>query len=226
MRSPRSRPWTGPHPADPAPCPARMTHDYVQPGTTSLFAAMDIACGSVIAQHYRRHPLRSSSVSSSSSTSPSPTGWNCTWSAATTPATRPRRTASGWCAIRGSTCTSPRPAHARRRQAMISAARSPIRPQSATYSDWADAPNRRIYVSSDLGPFAQNLALPFATRVGRRLRRRVVFPYRSRPRRFSSTSGPVWRAAFSGRSSTHVPARGHRRERQKVGNVVITVRTD
>ena len=33
-----------------------------------------------------------------------------------------------------------------------------------------------IYVSSDLGPFAQNLALPFATRVGRRPRRRVVFP--------------------------------------------------
>src|SRR5690348_6903541 len=59
-----------------------------------------------------------------------------------------------------------------------------------------------IYVSSDLGPFAQNLALPFATRVGRRPRRRVVFLYRSRPRRFSSTSGPVWRAALSGRSWT------------------------
>jgi transposase len=45
-----------------APClpilpttPARMTHDYVRNGTTSLFAAMDIASGSVIAQHYRRH---------------------------------------------------------------------------------------------------------------------------------------------------------------------------
>jgi len=45
-----------------APClpilpttPARMTHDYVRHGTTSLFAAMDIASGSVIAQHYRRH---------------------------------------------------------------------------------------------------------------------------------------------------------------------------
>jgi transposase len=35
--------------------PARMTHDYVRHGTTSLFAAMDIASGSVIAQHYRRH---------------------------------------------------------------------------------------------------------------------------------------------------------------------------
>src|SRR5512135_3178344 len=45
-----------------APClpilpttPARMTHDYVRNGTTSLFAALDVASGSVIAQHYRRH---------------------------------------------------------------------------------------------------------------------------------------------------------------------------
>ena len=45
--------------------PARMTHDYVRHGTTSLFAAFDIAGGSVIAQHDRRHRhqefLRSSS---------------------------------------------------------------------------------------------------------------------------------------------------------------------
>jgi transposase len=45
-----------------APClpilpatPARMTHDYVRHGTTSLFAACDVAGGSVIAQSYRRH---------------------------------------------------------------------------------------------------------------------------------------------------------------------------
>jgi transposase len=35
--------------------PARMTHDYVRHGTTSLFAAFDISSGSVLAQHYRRH---------------------------------------------------------------------------------------------------------------------------------------------------------------------------
>ncbi|MGW4486021.1 IS630 family transposase, partial [Amycolatopsis sp. NPDC004368] len=35
--------------------PARMTHDYVRHGTTSLFAALDLATGSVIAQHHRRH---------------------------------------------------------------------------------------------------------------------------------------------------------------------------
>jgi transposase len=46
---------TAPHvPMMPA-TPARMTHDYVRHGTTSLFAAFDLASGSVIAQHYRRH---------------------------------------------------------------------------------------------------------------------------------------------------------------------------
>ncbi len=45
-----------------APClpilpatPARMTHDYVRHGTTSLFAAFETGSGSVIAQPYRRH---------------------------------------------------------------------------------------------------------------------------------------------------------------------------
>jgi hypothetical protein len=35
--------------------PARMTHDYICSGTTSLFAAFDLANGSVIAQPCRRH---------------------------------------------------------------------------------------------------------------------------------------------------------------------------
>jgi transposase len=35
--------------------PARMTHDCVRNGTISLFAAFDLASGSVIAQHHRRH---------------------------------------------------------------------------------------------------------------------------------------------------------------------------
>ena len=35
--------------------PARMTHDYVSNGTTRLFAALDLASGSVIAQACRRH---------------------------------------------------------------------------------------------------------------------------------------------------------------------------
>ena len=38
--------------------PERATHDYVRHGTTSLFAAFDIASGSVIANHYRPAHLR------------------------------------------------------------------------------------------------------------------------------------------------------------------------
>jgi transposase len=35
--------------------PGRQTHDYVRHGTTSLFAALDIATGKVIGAHHRRH---------------------------------------------------------------------------------------------------------------------------------------------------------------------------
>jgi hypothetical protein len=35
--------------------PERMTHTYTRHGTTSLFAALEISSGSVIAAHYRRH---------------------------------------------------------------------------------------------------------------------------------------------------------------------------
>jgi transposase len=35
--------------------PGRRTHDYVRYGTTSLFAALDLATGKVIGQHQRRH---------------------------------------------------------------------------------------------------------------------------------------------------------------------------
>ncbi|MDK1471848.1 IS630 family transposase [Streptomyces sp. 549] len=56
-RGRRCRPWT-----EPSRCcrwrrprRAKMTSGYVRHGTTSLFAALDITSGSVIAQHYRRH---------------------------------------------------------------------------------------------------------------------------------------------------------------------------
>jgi len=35
--------------------PGRQTHDYVRYGTTSLFAALNVATGQVIGQHQRRH---------------------------------------------------------------------------------------------------------------------------------------------------------------------------
>jgi transposase-like protein len=70
-----------------APClpilpatPQRMTRGCVRNGTASLFAACDIGSGSVIGQHYRKHPARSSSGSSSSPATPCRTAWTCTWS--------------------------------------------------------------------------------------------------------------------------------------------------
>src|SRR5205814_547517 len=35
--------------------PGRSTHDYVRYGTTSLFAALDVATGKIIGQTHRRH---------------------------------------------------------------------------------------------------------------------------------------------------------------------------
>ena len=35
--------------------PGRQTHDYVRHGTTSLFAALDVATGTVIGQIHRKH---------------------------------------------------------------------------------------------------------------------------------------------------------------------------
>ena len=68
-----------------APClpllpttPAQMTHDHVRHGTTSLFAALDVASGSVIASTTDGTATRSSCGSSSSSTLPSPAAWTNT----------------------------------------------------------------------------------------------------------------------------------------------------
>jgi hypothetical protein len=36
--------------------PERRTHSYVRHGTTSLFAALDVASGFVIGKCYKRHP--------------------------------------------------------------------------------------------------------------------------------------------------------------------------
>jgi len=40
----------------------RRTHTYVRNGTTSLFAALDIATGAVIGKCYKRHPLPGSGL--------------------------------------------------------------------------------------------------------------------------------------------------------------------
>ncbi|CAL9315792.1 IS630 family transposase ISMsm2 [Streptomyces sp. SudanB91_2054] len=48
--------------------PERRSHDYVRAGTTTLFAALEVATGKVIGSLHRRHRLRSSRSSSPNST--------------------------------------------------------------------------------------------------------------------------------------------------------------
>ncbi len=88
-----------------------------------------------------------------------------------------------------------------------------------------------VYVSSDLGPFGQNLALPVATRVGRG--RRVVFPFpmethevleHLRSRLESGAFRPVLDRTY--RLEEIVEAYRFVESGRKVGNVVIAVRGD
>ena len=56
----------------------RRSHDYVRHGTTTLFAALEIATGKVTAPASRGTATRSSCVSSSRSPRPIPTA-SCIW---------------------------------------------------------------------------------------------------------------------------------------------------
>jgi transposase len=88
--------------------PERQTHDYVRNGTTTLFAALDVATGRVEQTCLPDIVTRSSC--GSSNRSPRPTrGSSCTWSSTTTPPTSTQPSRPGWHAIRGSRCISPRP---------------------------------------------------------------------------------------------------------------------
>ena len=53
--------------------PERRTHDYKRHGTTSLFAALDVATGSVIGKCYRRHRARGSHILKVVGSNPTPT---------------------------------------------------------------------------------------------------------------------------------------------------------
>src|SRR6266404_2728660 len=70
--------------------PARRSHDYTRHGTTSLFAALDIATGRVIGKCYGRHRAASSANFSMRSRPRYRTISMCTWSWTTTPRTRRR----------------------------------------------------------------------------------------------------------------------------------------
>ena len=90
--------------------PERRTHDYARHGITSLFAAFNIADGTVISELHRRHRAPEFKKFLIKIDKTVPPTWTSTWSATTTAPTRPRRSRTGWPATPASTCTSPRPA--------------------------------------------------------------------------------------------------------------------
>jgi transposase len=90
--------------------PARATHDYKRAGTSSLYAALDIASGQVIGS---LHPGTGRSNSRSScrpSTRRCRPSMPCTSCSTTPPPTRPRRSNAGCSHTPASCCTSPQPA--------------------------------------------------------------------------------------------------------------------
>ena len=86
-----------------------VTHDYKRHGTTTLFAALNVLNGAVLATCKPRHRIRSSCRSCARSTLPYRPNWLSTASSTTTPRTAIRRSRLGWQAGRAGTCTSSPP---------------------------------------------------------------------------------------------------------------------
>ena len=70
--------------------PERRSHDYARHGTTSLFAALDVATGKVIGQCYPRHRAAEFRQFLDEIEARVPPISMCIWSGTTTPRTRPR----------------------------------------------------------------------------------------------------------------------------------------
>jgi hypothetical protein len=89
--------------------PQRATHDYERNGTCDLFAALDVATGTVITDIRPGTQARTSGLSCTSSTETSPQISTCTSSWTTFRPTRPPRSRNGYCASAVFTSTSRRP---------------------------------------------------------------------------------------------------------------------
>ena len=76
--------------------PERRTHDYKRHGTTSLFAALDVATGRVIGKCYRRHRAREFLDFLKEIDRRSRGSWTSTSSWTITPPTRRRQSKPGW----------------------------------------------------------------------------------------------------------------------------------
>ncbi len=107
--------------------PERRTHDYSRHGTTTLFAALNIATGKVIGELHRRHRCRSSCSSCARLRKRCRRHSTCIWSWTTTGLTRLLLSNAGSRAILASTCTSRRP---RLRGSIKSSAGSPRSPSA------------------------------------------------------------------------------------------------
>jgi transposase len=88
----------------------RRTHDYQRHGTTTLFAALEVATGKITADAcYDRH-RNTEFLAFLKQVAKAHPRWNCTWWPTTTPPTTTPTSKPGWPATRGSACISPRPA--------------------------------------------------------------------------------------------------------------------
>ena len=76
--------------------PERRTHSYVRHGTTSLFAALDVASGFVIGKCYKRHRAAEFLDFLKQIDAEFPMASTSTSSWTTTPPTRRRRSRPGW----------------------------------------------------------------------------------------------------------------------------------
>ena len=85
--------------------PARRSHDYKRHGTTSLFAALDIATGAVIGKCYARHRAKEfrKFLDEIEAAVPPDLDVHLVWT--TTPPTRPRSSATGSPSGRVGMCT-------------------------------------------------------------------------------------------------------------------------
>jgi hypothetical protein len=111
MRSPRCRRWLAP-----AWCwammpgmPERRTHDHVRHGAGDLFAAFNIADGTVISSIHRRHRATELRKFLAKIDAEIPDDWVYTRSVTTTAPTRRRRPTPGWPGTHASTGISHRP---------------------------------------------------------------------------------------------------------------------
>ena len=76
--------------------PEKRTHDYVRHGTTTLFAALEVATGKVTDACFAAAPPPGVPRASSRSSLRPTREWSCTWSATTTAPTSTRSSRPGW----------------------------------------------------------------------------------------------------------------------------------